>query len=84
MTPRLHGVHHSVEDDEVNSNWSSGLTIWDTIHHTLQADVPRDDVTIGLADYRDPDELTLPDILTMPFAQSTAKRVKQRLVKRNS
>jgi len=75
MTPRLHGIHHSVEDDEVNSNWSSGLTIWDTLHHTLKAGVSGDDVTIGLADYRDPDEVTLPKILTMPFAQSTAKRV---------
>ena len=84
MTPRLHGIHHSVEHDDVNSNWSSGLTIWDTIHHTLRAHVTGDEVTIGLADYRDPDELTLPDVLTMPFAQSTAKRVKQRLVKRNS
>ncbi len=68
MTPRLHGIHHSVEHNELNSNWSSGLTIWDTIHQTLKPSVPiEDDVTIGLADYRDPDELTLPKILKMPF-----------------
>ena len=60
MTPRLHGIHHSVIDKEVNSNWSSGLTIWDRIHHTLRPEATRDDVTIGLAEYRDPAELTLP------------------------
>jgi len=27
VTPRLHGVHHSIVPEEVNSNWSSGLTI---------------------------------------------------------
>ncbi|HXG70594.1 MAG TPA: sterol desaturase family protein [Gemmatimonadaceae bacterium] len=83
MTPRLHGIHHSVEHDDLNSNWSSGLTIWDTIHHTLRAHGTGDEVTIGLSSYRDPDELTLPRILTMPFAQSTAERVTQRGV-RNS
>lgn len=67
MTPRLHGIHHSVEHDEVNSNWSSGLTIWDTIHQTLKPGAQTDNVTIGLPDYRDPDELTLPKILKMPF-----------------
>lgn len=67
MTPRLHGIHHSVRDEEVNSNWSSGLTIWDRIHHTLRAEMTRDEVTIGLAEYRDPDELTLPKVLKMPF-----------------
>jgi len=84
MTPRLHGIHHSVEHNEVNSNWSSGLTIWDTIHQTLKPGASIDNVTIGLADYRDPDELTLPKVLKMPFERSTAKRVTQRPGKGNS
>src|SRR5581483_8455279 len=25
VTPRLHGIHHSIAPKEVNSNWSSGL-----------------------------------------------------------
>ncbi len=83
MTPRLHGIHHSVEHSEVNSNWSSGLTIWDTLHHTLTPSATRDNVTIGLADYRDPKELTLPKVLEMPFARSTAKRVMQLPVDQN-
>ncbi len=84
MTPRLHGIHHSVEGDELNSNWSSGLTIWDTIHHTLRPATSVENVTIGLANYRDPEELTLPKVLKMPFAPSTAKRIRQRPGTRNS
>ncbi len=33
-TPRLHGVHHRPERTCLNSNWSSGLSIWDFIHRT--------------------------------------------------
>ncbi len=84
MTPRLHGIHHSVEHDELNSNWSSGLTLWDTIHHTLKPGGFTDNVTIGLADYRDPDELALAKVLKMPFARSTAKRITRRPGLRNS
>jgi len=72
VTPRLHGIHHSVVGKEVNSNWSSGLTIWDRVHHTLRPEVTRDDVTIGLAEYRDPAELTLPKVLKMPFSSALA------------
>ena len=67
VTPRLHGIHHSVEPAEVNSNWSSGLTLWDWLHGTLRRDVPQDAITIGVPDYLDPARVTLPRILEMPF-----------------
>lgn len=67
MTPRLHGIHHSIVRDETNSNWSSGLTLWDWLHGTLRRDVPQQAITIGVPSYRDPDELTLPRVLALPF-----------------
>src|SRR5687767_7723628 len=33
VTPRMHGIHHSIIDEETNANWSSGLTVWDRVHH---------------------------------------------------
>ena len=42
VTPRMHGIHHSVAADEVNSNWSSGLAVWDRVHGTFRLDVPQD------------------------------------------
>ncbi len=32
VTPRLHGIHHSIVREEQDSNWSSGLTVWDRLH----------------------------------------------------
>jgi sterol desaturase/sphingolipid hydroxylase (fatty acid hydroxylase superfamily) len=65
VTPRMHGIHHSVVHEETDSNWSSGLTMWDRLHGTLRLNVPQEAVTIGLAAYRKP--VTLPKALAMPF-----------------
>jgi sterol desaturase/sphingolipid hydroxylase (fatty acid hydroxylase superfamily) len=67
VTPRMHGIHHSVVHDETDSNWSSGLTLWDRLHGTLRLNVPQQGVTIGVPAYRDPHEVTLPKIVVMPF-----------------
>jgi sterol desaturase/sphingolipid hydroxylase (fatty acid hydroxylase superfamily) len=68
VTPRLHGIHHSIVEEETNSNWSSGLTLWDWLHGTLRVNVPQQAITIGVPSYRDPKDLTLPKVLAMPFA----------------
>lgn len=67
VTPRMHGIHHSVVEQETNSNWSSGLTIWDWLHGTLRLNVPQDQVTIGVPAYRRPAEVSLLQILKLPF-----------------
>ena len=67
VTPRNHGIHHSVEREETNSNWSSGLTIWDRLHRTLRLDPMRDEVAIGDPAYRDPAELGVIAVVAMPF-----------------
>ena len=67
VTPRMHGVHHSVVPEETDSNWSSGLTVWDWLHGTLRLNVPQGEITIGLPDYRDPKQVTLPKVVAMPF-----------------
>ncbi len=69
VTPRLHGIHHSIIEEEANSNWSSGLTVWDWLHGTLRRNVPQPAITIGVPSYRDPAELTLSKVLAMPFGE---------------
>ncbi|HET7058772.1 MAG TPA: sterol desaturase family protein [Nitrospiraceae bacterium] len=59
VTPRMHGIHHSIVKAETNSNWSSGLTIWDRLHRTLRLDVPQSAITIGVPAYRAQEEITL-------------------------
>jgi sterol desaturase/sphingolipid hydroxylase (fatty acid hydroxylase superfamily) len=67
VTPRMHGIHHSTLKEEADSNWSSGLTVWDRLHGTLRLDVPQTEIVIGVPAYRDPKEVGLSDILKLPF-----------------
>src|SRR5829696_5879100 len=67
VTPRMHGIHHSTVKEETNSNWSSGLTLWDRLHGTLRLGVPQDEVDIGVPAYRDPREVGLTSMLALPF-----------------
>jgi sterol desaturase/sphingolipid hydroxylase (fatty acid hydroxylase superfamily) len=67
VTPGMHGIHHSAVREETNSNWSSGLALWDRLHGTFRLDVPQQDITIGLPAFRDPAKLTLRCLLRMPF-----------------
>lgn len=69
VTPRMHGIHHSIVEEETNSNWSSGLTIWDWLHGTLRLNVPQDRITIGVPAYREPEEVQLIEVLKMPFGE---------------
>jgi sterol desaturase/sphingolipid hydroxylase (fatty acid hydroxylase superfamily) len=69
VTPRMHGIHHSIVREETNSNWSSGLTIWDRLHDTLRLDVPQDEITIGVPAYRSLEEVELPALLKLPFTE---------------
>lgn len=67
VTPRMHGLHHSVVQSETDSNWSSGLTIWDKIHGTFVPFDPPRQVTIGVPAYRNNTETRLLKMLSLPF-----------------
>jgi sterol desaturase/sphingolipid hydroxylase (fatty acid hydroxylase superfamily) len=69
VTPRMHGIHHSIVRGETNSNWSSGLTVWDRLHGTLRLNVPQREITIGVPAYRRPEDVELLKILPMPFGE---------------
>ena len=70
VTPDMHRVHHSVEDDEANSNFGFSLSIWDRLFGTYR-DQPRaghEGMTIGIHKYRDPRLVDrLPGMLALPF-----------------
>ncbi len=70
VTPDMHRVHHSVEDDETNSNFGFNLPWWDRLFGTYRAQ-PRaghQAMTIGIHGHRDPREVArLPGLLLLPF-----------------
>ncbi len=75
VTPRMHGIHHSVVQRETNSNWGTIFCWWDKLHRTLRRDIPQDAVTIGVAAYRDEQELTLGKLFALPFGRQREWRL---------
>ena len=73
VTPRMHGIHHSVLRRETESNWSSGLSVWDWLHRTLRLNVPQLEITIGVPGFRSMDVVGLAEdagtaVRRWPFA----------------
>lgn len=70
VTPDMHRVHHSVEDDEANSNFGFNLPWWDRLFGTYR-DQPRaghENMSIGIHTYRDPQLVSwLHGMLWLPF-----------------
>ena len=67
VTPRLHGIHHSEKQDEMDSNWSSGLSVWDFLHGTFRSDIPQNEIRIGVSGFNTKEDITLGKMLIEPF-----------------
>lgn len=70
VTPDMHRVHHSVEDDESNSNFGFNLSCWDRLFGTYRAQARAGQLgmTIGIHGHTDPHEVArLPGMLMLPF-----------------
>jgi sterol desaturase/sphingolipid hydroxylase (fatty acid hydroxylase superfamily) len=70
VTPDMHRVHHSIEDDETNSNFGFNLPWWDRLFGTYRAQ-PRaghEAMTIGIHTFRKDKWCSwLPGMLAIPF-----------------
>lgn len=73
VTPDMHRVHHSIDDDETNSNFGFNLPWWDRLFGTYR-DQPRaghTDMTIGIHGFREARVCDqLPGMLMIPFAEN--------------
>ena len=70
VTPDMHRVHHSIEDDETNSNFGFSLTWWDRLFGTYREQPRAGQVgmTIGIRDFTDPQQVDrLDGMLLLPF-----------------
>jgi sterol desaturase/sphingolipid hydroxylase (fatty acid hydroxylase superfamily) len=67
ITPRMHGIHHSIVSTETNSNFTNLLNLWDRLHGTIRLNVPQDQIVIGVPAYRDRHDLTIFGLLLLPF-----------------
>ncbi|MEO6219717.1 MAG: sterol desaturase family protein [Ginsengibacter sp.] len=69
VTPRMHGIHHSIVKSETYSNFSSIFSFLDRLHKTAKVNINHDNVVIGVPAYSDKHELTLPYLLKLPFTK---------------
>jgi sterol desaturase/sphingolipid hydroxylase (fatty acid hydroxylase superfamily) len=67
VTPRMHGIHHSTRAADADSNYSSLLSCWDRLHRSLRLNVAQASVTIGVAGFSTPEDVTLKASLALPF-----------------
>lgn len=78
VTPRMHGIHHSDVEDELNSNFSTVFSIWDKLHRTLRLNIPQKDVVIGIPAYNDRGLLLdARYLLLLPFKRRKPLRLRQ-------
>lgn len=67
VTPRMHGIHHSIIKDETDSNFSTIFSCWDRLHTTMKTVKSQNEIIIGLPDYQSAPELTVWQLFMMPF-----------------
>lgn len=67
VTPQMHGIHHSVNRDETDSNYSVILSIWDRIHQTFKTNANGKKIIIGVPEHRDAALMTPWYLLSFPF-----------------
>ncbi|MEO9005190.1 MAG: sterol desaturase family protein [Ginsengibacter sp.] len=67
VTPRMHGIHHSMKKRETDSNFSIIFSFWDRLHSTLRLNIHQDDIITGVPVYPDEQELTAGKLLKLPF-----------------
>lgn len=67
VTPRMHGVHHSIVKRETDSNYSVIFNCWDRMHRSIRLNIPQQQVNIGVPSYRDPQEQNIKNLILMPF-----------------
>jgi sterol desaturase/sphingolipid hydroxylase (fatty acid hydroxylase superfamily) len=72
VTPRMHGIHHSIVERETNSNWGTILSLPDYLHGTIRLNVPQQAIDIGIPAFRRADEMRLGRLMRMPLPSERA------------
>jgi len=69
VTPRMHGIHHSVVKQETDSNYAVIFSFWDRLHHTASLNNLSGKVVVGVPSYDNQEELTTGFLLKLPFTK---------------
>lgn len=69
VTPDMHRIHHSTIKAETDSNYGFSISCWDRLCRTYRAEPQQGqtEMPIGLAPFRNPQELGFMSLLRLPF-----------------
>ena len=67
VTPRMHGIHHSVVAQETYANYSVVFSWWDRLHLSLRLNVPQGAIIIGVPGYLLPTDNGVVNLLKLPL-----------------
>lgn len=69
VTPDMHRIHHSVHENETNSNFGFFISVWDRIFGTYikQPEAGHKEMQIGLDEFREPKWQDLRWLIYLPF-----------------
>jgi sterol desaturase/sphingolipid hydroxylase (fatty acid hydroxylase superfamily) len=65
----MHGIHHSIVKRETDSNFWIIFSFWDRIHQTVRLNIHQDEIVVGVPVYADKNELTIDNLLKLPFTK---------------
>ena len=83
VTPRMHGIHHSMIKNETDSNYSTIFSLWDRIHRTIRLNIHQNEIVTGVPSYSNAHELTFWKLLKLPFTKIREWKVTERIPDEN-
>jgi sterol desaturase/sphingolipid hydroxylase (fatty acid hydroxylase superfamily) len=74
VTPRMHGIHHSVVRSELNSNYSVIFRWWDALNRSLVLNVPQSAISTGVGRFAGEGDNRILRLITQPFGKFRRER----------
>ena len=74
VTPRMHGIHHSVVRSELNSNYSVVFRWWDALNRSLVLNVRQSVITIGVGRFAAAGDNGIFRLIAQPFGKFRRER----------
>ncbi|MEO6488533.1 MAG: sterol desaturase family protein [Ferruginibacter sp.] len=68
VTPRMHGIHHSMIKKETDSNYAVIFSFWDRLHKTVRLNIHQNEIVTGVPAFAQED-LTIGRLLKLPFTK---------------
>ena len=84
VTPRMHGIHHSMIKRETDSNYSIIFSFWDRMHKTVRLNIHQNEIVTGVPYYADERELTIVNLLKLPFTKIRNWKMNERFESKNN